>query len=97
MKRSRLRLWLLGLLHAVVAGASNAAAGALADPAHFNFSPNGLIALGKLAATGALIGLVMYLRQSPLPAQWDGNNRRANRAAAGPASTPAIEKQNASV
>lgn len=95
--KPRLRPWLLGLLHATVAGASNAAAGALADPAHFNLSHAGLIALGKLAATGALIGLVMYLRQSPLPAQWDGHDRRRNRAAVISASAPSIEKQNAPV
>ena len=86
----RLRLWLLGLLHAVVAGASNAAAGALADPAHFNLSHEGLIALGKLAATGALIGLVMFLKQSPLPRRWDGRDRRQDRISAGPAATPTI-------
>jgi len=96
MRPVRLRPWLLGLLHAAVAGASNAAAGALADPMHFNLSHDGLIALGKLAVTGALIGLVMYLRQSPLPARWDGHDRRAHRAAASPAA-PAIGKQNASI
>jgi hypothetical protein len=95
--KPRLRLWLLGMLHATVAGASNAAAGALADPAHFNLSHAGLIALGKLAATGALIGLVMYLRQSPLPAQWDGHDRRRNRAAANPVVAHGTEKQNAPV
>jgi len=86
----RLRLWLLGLLHAAVAGASNAAAGALADPAHFNLSHDGLIALGKLTATGALIGLVMFLKQSPLPARWDGRDRRQDCAPVGPAGAPTI-------
>ena len=91
MKHSKwFRPWLLGLLHAVVAGASNAAAGALADPAHFNLSNEGLVALGKLAATGALIGLVMFLKQSPLPARWNGHDRRQDRASSGPAAAPAI-------
>ena len=87
-RSNRLRLWLLGLLNAAVAGASNAAAGALADPAHFNFSHDGLVALGKLAATGALIGLVMFLKQSPLPARWNGRDRRQSPSAAGPAAAP---------
>ena len=61
------RVWLAGLLHAVIAGAANAAAGALADPGHFNLTHEGIAALGKLAAAGAVIGVVMYLKQSPLP------------------------------
>jgi hypothetical protein len=68
MTRSKaVRVWLAGLLHAVVAGAANAAAGALADPGHFNLTHEGITALGKLAAAGAIIGVVMYLKQSPLP------------------------------
>lgn len=68
MTRSKaLRVWLAGLLHAVVAGAANAAAGALADPGHFNLTHEGMVALGKLAAVGAIIGVAMYLKQSPLP------------------------------
>lgn len=86
----RLRPWLLGLIHAAVAGASNAAAGALGDPAHFNLSHEGLLALGKLAVTGALIGLVMFLKQSPLPARWDGTDRRGGRASAGPPAATAV-------
>ena len=65
----KFRIWALGLLHAAIAGAASAAAAALADPAHFNLSPAGLAALGKMSATGALVGLVMYLKQSPLPAR----------------------------
>lgn len=88
----RLRLWLIGLLHAAIAGAANAAAGALADPAHFNLSHNGMIAIGKLAATGALVGLVMFLKQSPLPARWDGRDRRHDRhlTSADPVAAPPV-------
>jgi predicted RecA/RadA family phage recombinase len=77
MTRSKaLRVWLAGLLHAVVAGAANAAAGALADPGHFNLTHEGLTALGKLAAAGAIIGVVMYLKQSPLPVPGAGSATR---------------------
>lgn len=71
-----MRAWLLGLLHAAIAGAANAAAGALADPEHFNLTGDGAAALGKMALVGATIGLVMYLKQSPLPPAWNGREPR---------------------
>lgn len=71
--------WLVGLVHAVVSGAANAAAAMFADPSHFNTSPEGLLALGKMALAGAIIGLVMYLRQSPVPPGWDGKTDRRKK------------------
>jgi hypothetical protein len=82
MRRRGIRAWALGLLHALVAGAANAAAAALADPAHFHFSGAGAVALGKVTAAGAVIGLVMYLKQSPLPPGWNGQERRQPGSAA---------------
>jgi len=71
--------WLAGLVHAVVSGAANAAAAMFADPSHFNTTPEGLLALSKMALAGAIIGLVMYLRQSPVPPGWDGTTDRRKR------------------
>ena len=62
-----LKTWLKGLIAAVVGGAANAVSAVIAARETFNFSPAGLIAIAKLAAAGALIALVSYLKQSPVP------------------------------
>lgn len=59
--------WLRGLVAALVGGASNAVTAMWADPTTFNMSPEGLVALGKLAGAGALLAAFMYLKQSPIP------------------------------
>ncbi len=61
------RVWLKGLLAAVIGGAANTVTAAFVDPQHFNFSHDGLIALGKFAGAGAVIGFFLYLKQSPVP------------------------------
>jgi len=83
-QRNSKRAWLLGLVHAIVAGAANAAAGLLADPVHFNFTGEGCAALGKMALAGSVIGLAMYLKQSPLATAWDGSERRVEPAGSAP-------------
>ena len=70
------RVWVLGIVHAVVSGAVNAALAAQVDPAHFNFSPDGLRALAQMAAGGAVLGVLLYLKRSPLPSGWDGTESR---------------------
>jgi len=62
------RTWIHSLLAAAIGGASNAALGALAMPDTFNFTHQGWINLGKVAAMGALIPVLTLLKQSPLPA-----------------------------
>lgn len=62
-----MRTWLKGLLAGVIGGAATSGLAAIADPAHFNLSGDGLVALGKMAAAGAIVALLMYLKQSPLP------------------------------
>ncbi len=57
--------WFYGLMAGVVGGAANTIAAVLVDPVAFNF--NDLSKLGKLALAGAVISLVLYLKQSPLP------------------------------
>jgi len=58
-------LWLYGLFAAVIGGTSNTIAAMIVDPTAFNM--NDLPKLGKLALASALISLVLYLKQSPLP------------------------------
>jgi len=87
IQRTSKRAWLLGLVHAIAAGAANAAAGALADPAHFNLTGPGCAALGKMALAGAVIGVAMYLKQSPVAIRWDGQERRSGQSVSSPASS----------
>ena len=57
--------WLYTMLHTIIGGAANSAVAMFVDPAAFNF--NDLGKLGQLFAAGAVISLVMFLKQSPLP------------------------------
>lgn len=58
--------WLKGLLVAAVTGAIGAIVPALQDPDHFNFTPDGVKKLAAMAAAAALVGVLLYLKQSPL-------------------------------
>lgn len=62
-----LETWVKGLLAAVIGGASNAVSAVLVAPGTFNFSHDGVVAIAKLAAAGAFLSAVMYLKQSPVP------------------------------
>jgi hypothetical protein len=57
--------WLYGMVAGVIGGTANTLAAVFVDPVAFNF--NDLPKLGKLALAGAVISLVLYLKQSPLP------------------------------
>ena len=57
--------WLYSLIGAVIGGSANCAAAMLVAPETFNFAD--LPKLGKLLVAGAVISLVMFLKQSPLP------------------------------
>lgn len=54
--------WLKGLIAAVIGGAASTGLLAVADPAAAD-----LILVGKRFAIGAIIALLAYLKQSPLP------------------------------
>ena len=60
------KLWLKGLISAVVGGAANAVTAVAVDPVSFNFG-DGLTKLGTMAGVGALFAGAMYLKKSPLP------------------------------
>lgn len=58
--------WLDGIISAGVSGAVNGIAAIVVDPVNFNLQ-EGFSKVVSLAAAGAFIGVIMYLRQSPLP------------------------------
>ncbi len=59
------RTWLKSLVAAVIGGTANTLSALLVDPVAFNI--NDLPKLGKLAIGSAIISLVLFLKQSPLP------------------------------
>lgn len=61
-----MNIWLYGLLAALIGGAVNSLSVILVDPIGFNLS-TGLGKLASVAGVGALIGVVGYLKKSPLP------------------------------
>ncbi len=70
-----LEVWLKGLLAARIAGGANGVVTGFAaigiDPNHFNLQAglHHTLALGGVsAAISAILGVALYLRQSPLPA-----------------------------
>jgi len=62
-----MKIWIQGLLVALISGAVGALAGVLTSPESCDLSPAGLKKMGGLAIAGALIGVVAFLKQSPLP------------------------------
>jgi len=64
--------WLKGLVAAVVTGFSTSGLSALgiagADAVGLQVAQLDIKQLGILAATGAVVGLLAYLKQSPIPA-----------------------------
>lgn len=61
-----MNIWLHGLGAALIGGAVNSLSVILVDPVEFNFS-TGLGKLASVAGAGALIGVIAYLKKSPLP------------------------------
>jgi hypothetical protein len=60
-------VWLQGLIVAVISGAVSALGGILISPETIDFTGPGLRKMLLLAAGGALIGVVGFLKQSPIP------------------------------
>jgi hypothetical protein len=63
---NNIRLWIRGLIAAVIAGASNAVTVMVVDPLQFNLD-GGLGKVGKVALVSALVGAALYLKQHPVP------------------------------
>lgn len=60
------KLWLRGLLAAVIAGASSGVTLIAIDPLDFNLE-TGLVRIGKVALIMALVGMGLYLKKHPNP------------------------------
>ncbi len=60
------KLWLKGLISAVIGGAANAITLMILEPATFNFQDGGQKLL-NFSLVSALISAALYLKQSPLP------------------------------
>ncbi len=62
------KLWLKGLVAAALSSASNTVVVLVADPHHFNPAEvGGLRKLAAVVAVSAVVGVALYLKQSPLP------------------------------
>ena len=59
-------IWLRGLVAALVGGAANGVAVRFVDGEHFNIN-DGLSAFLKIIAVGAVLSVIAYLKQSPIP------------------------------
>jgi hypothetical protein len=61
-----LKTWFKGLVSAVIGGAANSGLAAVVAPDKFNIH-EGLSSLLTMAAGGAVIAALMYLKNSPIP------------------------------
>ncbi|HEV2287379.1 MAG TPA: hypothetical protein VGR81_00335 [Candidatus Acidoferrales bacterium] len=71
-------LWLKGIAAAAISGAANGIVTGFAaigiDPHHFNLAAgiHDTLKIGGVSALlSAILGVALYLRQSPLPREWD--------------------------
>jgi hypothetical protein len=62
----RIGRWLFGLLSFVLTSVGGVGVLAMVDPAKFNFTHAGMIALAKVCGAAALFNLFYYLQHSPL-------------------------------
>jgi hypothetical protein len=60
-----MNIWLKGLLSAALSGAAVGATAVLATP--ITVSMENFKSLGYMVLVGAIVGLLNYLKQSPLP------------------------------
>jgi len=70
MNKEKLIGWLLGLLSAGISGGASAITVVVVDPNNFNLQA-GLKNLASVFVVQALIGMALYLKQSPLPVPTD--------------------------
>ena len=60
------KLWLKGLISAVIGGAANAITLVIVDPLNYNLQ-EGFQKLATVAIVSAIVAAAMYLKQSPIP------------------------------
>jgi hypothetical protein len=70
------KIWMKGIIAAAISGGANGIVTGFAaigiDPSHFNLQAglHATLAIGGVsAAISAVLGVALYLRQSPLPAE----------------------------
>ena len=61
------RVWIEGLVAALIGGAANAVTVIVVDPLNFNLG-DGLGKLLQVVAVGGLVAAAAFLKQSPIPA-----------------------------
>ncbi len=61
-----MKIWLKGLLSAIIGAAANSIVLMIADPLTFNLT-TGLGKVGTVALVSAIVAAALYLKQSPLP------------------------------
>ena len=66
MKITNWRLWLRGLIGAVIGGAANSVTAMTIDPQTFNFA-EGLPALGQFVLVSAIVSAALWLKSHPVP------------------------------
>lgn len=62
-----LKVWLHGLAAAAVGAFSSSVTALVVDPAKFNFTTGGFLALGEVSLVAAIVAVAGYLAKSPLP------------------------------
>ena len=67
--------WFKGLISATIGGGANSITSMVVAPEVFN-TKEGLSNVVAMAVVGAILGAAMYLKQSPIPPVWDGEDRR---------------------
>jgi len=60
------RIWIEGLVAALIGGAANALTVSIVDPLNFNLG-EGLGKLLQVVAVGGLVAAAAFLKQSPIP------------------------------
>ena len=61
------KAWLYSLIAGGIGGAASSTLAAFSMPEVFNFSHDGWVHIAKLAFIGAIVPILTYLKQSPLP------------------------------
>ena len=70
----RWRMWVRGLLAAVINAGAASITVVIVDPADFNLT-TGVGKLWMVMAVSSLVGAALYLKEHPLP-NWDGEERQ---------------------
>ena len=65
------KLWLKGLVSAIIGSAANAVTVIIVVPQTFNLFEGGAVKLGTVMLVSAIVAAAMYLKSSPIPEDKD--------------------------